>query len=128
MILGTGIDIVEIERIAAICARQTSFATRILTPQELSRAETLSENRRIEYIAGRFAAKEAASKALGTGIGSKLSFQDIAIISDVTGKPTLQISTAALSRLFPETINLQFHVSISHSKAYAIAQVIMEQA
>lgn len=128
MIVGTGIDIVDIERITAICSRQASFAARILTPEEHAYASALTQGRQIEYIAGRFAAKEAVSKAIGTGIGSKLSFQDIKVINNEKGKPSLVISPHALAQLFPSELSLFFHVSISHSKSYALAQVIIEQA
>ncbi|WP_153944924.1 holo-ACP synthase, partial [Acinetobacter baumannii] len=72
---GTGIDIVELARIRSILQRQEdAFLTRILTQGERARIPGASA-RRIEYIAGRYAAKEALSKALGTGIGGSFSFQ-----------------------------------------------------
>lgn len=79
MIYGIGLDITELKRIAAMAARQKRFAERILTPGELDQYHELSEKRKIEFLAGRFAAKEAFSKAFGTGIGKQLSFQDIEI-------------------------------------------------
>jgi holo-[acyl-carrier protein] synthase len=114
VIEGIGIDIVEIERISRMSNR-AKFSARILTEQELAKYITLSEKRQLEFLAGRFAAKEAFSKANGTGIGSELSFQDIEISNDSKGKPYLSK---------PEREGV--HLSISHSGSYAVAQVVIE--
>ncbi|HLR92113.1 MAG TPA: holo-ACP synthase [Atopostipes sp.] len=116
MIQGIGIDLVELERIEAALSRRENFYTRILTEKEQMHFRQLSKHRQVEFLAGRFAAKEAFSKALGTGIGSQLSFQDIEILPSEVNKPI------AVSKVFSGTI----HLSISHSKTYAIAQVILE--
>ena len=117
MIAGIGIDLVELDRIDTLVKRQPDFVNRILTKKEINRYETLSIHRQIEYLAGRFSAKEAFAKAMGTGIGETVSFLDIEVLSDDKNKPIMQ------SELF----NGFIHVSISHSKAYAIAQVILEK-
>lgn len=116
MIKGIGIDIIEIERVKRILEHQPRFPERILTSKERERYEQLTGVRRVEYVAGRFAAKEAFSKANGTGLGKQLSFLDIEISVDTNGRPFI---TA------PITKGVQ--VSISHSKEYAIAQVILEE-
>lgn len=116
MIIGTGIDIVEISRVKKTYEKQPRFADRILTDRELKDFHGLSGHRQAEFLAGRFAAKEAYSKALGTGIGKDLSFRDIEIAKDENGKPIV-------SR--PENEYVA-HVSISHSKDFAVAQVILE--
>jgi holo-[acyl-carrier protein] synthase len=125
MILGIGIDIIEIERIAKLAATN-AFADRILTAREKELLPK-EERRRAEYLAGRFAAKEAASKALGTGIGKSVSFQDMEIAAEASGKPRLYIHADVISRVFPDAPNVSCHVSISHSLQYAVAQVIIEQ-
>lgn len=117
MITGTGIDIVELGRIEKLMNRQPNFVDRILTPLEKERFLSLSDKRKVEFLAGRFAAKEAFSKAKGTGIGKQLSFQDMTIISTENGKPYFSK---------PELANSHVHLSISHSDQYAIAQVIIE--
>ena len=117
MIAGIGIDLVELDRIDSLVKRQPDFVNRILTTKEISRYETLSNHRQIEFLAGRFSAKEAFAKAMGTGIGETVSFLDIEVLPDEKNKPIMQ------SALF----NGFIHVSISHSKAYAIAQVILEK-
>ncbi len=116
MIRGIGIDIVELDRIQASIERGASFPKRILTEKEYSLFLELSDRRKVEFLAGRFSAKEAFSKALGTGIGTKMSFQDVEILPDIVNKPI------AKTQLFEGTV----HVSISHSEAYAVAQVILE--
>lgn len=115
MIKGIGIDIVELNRIKQAFERNERLKERILTRNELAQFEQLSQKRKIEFLAGRFAAKEAFSKAYGTGIGRDLSFQDIEITNDERGKPYV---------VKPEFGRI--HLSISHSECYAIAQVIIE--
>nr|WGD71188.1 holo-ACP synthase [Bacillus subtilis] len=118
MIYGIGLDITELKRIASMAGRQKRFAERILTRSELDQYHELSEKRKIEFLAGRFAAKEAFSKAFGTGIGRRLSFQDIEIRKDQNGKP--YIICTKLSQV-------AVHVSITHTKEYAAAQVVIER-
>jgi len=115
MIIGIGIDICELKRIEELVNRQGRFVNRILTEAEKQRLNSLSGQRKVEFLAGRFAAKEAYSKAIGTGIGAKLSFLDIEILSDERGKPMIVKPTT-------DTV----HLSISHSREYAVAQVIIE--
>ncbi|MEC1627030.1 holo-ACP synthase [Bacillus mojavensis] len=118
MIYGIGLDIIELKRIASMADRQKRFAERILTGSEFAQYQELSEKRKIEFLAGRFAAKEAFSKAYGTGIGKNLSFHDIEITKDSNGKPFIvctKLSQAAA------------HVSITHTKEYAAAQVVIER-
>lgn len=115
MIMGLGTDIIEISRISKV-NKDNRLAKRILTPDELYHYEEISnEERKTSYLAGRFAVKEAYSKALGTGIGGTVSFNDINCINDVNGKPSLTNAPNA-------------HVSISHSRDYAVATVIIEEA
>ncbi len=115
MIIGTGIDIAEIERIQSADMRQPRFAERILTEKELERYSAYTGRRRAEFLAGRFAAKEAFSKAYGTGIGAELSFRSIEVGQNSAGKPAIL-----------KPISEGVHLSISHSKEYVVAQVIIE--
>ncbi|WP_044893594.1 holo-ACP synthase [Bacillus alveayuensis] len=117
MIVGIGIDIVEIKRIKEIVKRQPKFIERILSEREKERFLQLSETRKIEFLAGRFAAKEAYAKAIGTGIGKELSFTDIDIHYDEKGKPFILSGN-------PQQ---HVHLSLSHSDEYAVAQVIIER-
>lgn len=115
MITGIGIDIIELKRIEVMMNRQQKFSARILTETEMTEFETLSNRRKVEFLAGRFSAKEAYSKAVGTGIGQHLSFLDIEVSKDDKGKP-----------YFSKPKSSGVHLSISHSNEYAVAQVIIE--
>lgn len=116
MITGIGLDIVELSRIAALLEKQKRFPERILTENELAVFAALHNRRKIEFLAGRFASKEAFSKANGTGIGKELSFLDIEIQSNSKGKPCVI-----------KPIAEGVHLSITHSRDYAAAQVIIEK-
>lgn len=116
MITGIGIDIIEIERIATLVKTHPKFVDRILTETEKQTYFSLSQKRQHEFLAGRFAAKEAFSKAVGTGIGKELSFLDVEIAKDPKGRPIVL-------KPFSEGVFL----SISHSRDYAVAQVVVEQ-
>ena len=115
MITGIGLDIVELSRIENALNRSERFAIRILTPRELAIFETLSKGRQIEFLAGRFAAKEAYSKANGTGLGEDCTLQQIEILKADNGKPELYFDGALVNGF----------ISITHTKTVAAAQVIL---
>ena len=115
MIKGIGLDIVEIERIAKAMARTERFKNRILSERELALFTTHSTSRKVEFLAGRFAAKEAFSKALGTGIGSTCKLHDIEILRGDAGNPVLYFKGELVNGF----------VSITHAQQYAAAQVIL---
>ena len=117
MIQGIGLDIVELDRVARLDGRNTKFRERILSKRELHIYETLSSNRKIEYLAGRFASKEAFSKARGTGIGVDCNFLDIEVISEASGQPVLYFHQQ----------RVQGFISITHTQTVAAAQVILLQ-
>jgi holo-[acyl-carrier protein] synthase len=116
MIKGIGLDIVEIGRIQQLVERQPKLIKRILTANEQDHLASMTGSRSVEFIAGRFAAKEAFAKANGTGIGHSLSFQDIEISKDPHGKP-----------FFSKPDGKNAHLSITHSREFAAAQVIIEE-
>ncbi|RKD22609.1 holo-[acyl-carrier-protein] synthase [Ammoniphilus oxalaticus] len=125
MIKGIGIDISDKRRIESSVSRLgDQFLTRILTPREIE--EMPQGTRRISYVAGRFATKEAFAKATGWGIGERLSWQDMTITSDEWGKPVLLLSEKWLETYDPQH-RMRFHISISHEKDYAVAQAIIEE-
>lgn len=126
MIKGIGIDISDKRRMQDTLARLgDKFLERVLTPREIE-AMPPNETRQVEYVAGRFAAKEAFAKATGWGIGENLSWQDMEIINDPSGKPVIQLSEQWL-KMHDCNRSLTFHISISHEKNYAVAQIIIEQ-
>ena len=123
-IVGLGTDIVEIERITAHVARSgDKLAKRVLTEAEFDIYQQHSQPSR--YLAKRFAAKEAAAKALGTGIGRGISFQHFEVRNDAQGKPELFLSGRA-AELAAELGVTALWLSISDEQAYACATVILE--
>ena len=125
MIVGLGTDIVEIPRIEHSLRRYgRRFSDRLLSEEERSLCEGRSWALLVQFVAGRFAAKEAILKALGTGLGDA-RWTDISVGRDLKGKPIVHLSgvTAQRARGLGAT---RIHVSISHSREYAVAQAIFE--
>ena len=124
MILGLGTDIVEIPRITRAYARHgEKFIRRILTTEE---REQCRESELVSFMAKRFAAKEAFSKALGMGIRSVMSWQAVSILRSEKGEPRIKVHSEALKKQLMERTVGNIHISISDEKLYAIAFVILE--
>jgi holo-[acyl-carrier protein] synthase len=123
-IIGLGTDITDIERVEKVFARSgDAFAERILAPSELVIYHSLKLKAR--YLAKRFAVKEAASKALGTGIACGVSFQDFTVSNDERGKPLLSLSGKAAE--LAESMGVKHvHLTLADEKRYAVATVILE--
>lgn len=126
MILGVGIDMVEISRIEAGIARYgRRFAERVLSPAEIREYD--SSPRQAQFVARRFAAKEALVKAAGTGFRNGLFPREISVAHDSLGRPALQFSEQARSVL--ERMGVAgSHLSISDERDYALAFVLLEAA
>lgn len=126
MIIGLGTDIVECSRIAGMLDRHGDiFLERIFTSAEITAAEN-KKAAKTEFISGRWAAKEAAAKALGCGFGEHCAWLDIEVISDEkTGKPMMRFSGAAFKTALSLGVR-KIHVSISHESSFASATVILE--
>lgn len=124
MIFGIGTDIVEVARIETSIAQfGDDFAKRILAESEYT--SYLESHIKPRFLAKRFAAKEAFSKALGTGLRAPATFQNIAVSHDGLGKPILIL--AAELQAFMQTKNItQTHISISDEKNLAAAFVVLE--
>ena len=116
MIVGHGIDIEELASIQNAVEKREGFARRVLTDKEMERFSSLKGRRQFEYLAGRWSAKEAFSKAMGTGIG-KLGFQDLEILNNERGTP--YFSKSPLSG--------KVWLSISHTDQFVTASVILEE-
>ncbi|AZN39902.1 holo-ACP synthase [Paenibacillus albus] len=129
MIIGIGHDISSIDRMEKLLQGEIGkkFISRILTGREQELAAQTSGSRRVEFVSGRFAAKEAVSKAFGCGIGSTLGFQDIEIDRHSSGRPICRMSEGAWARLGLGSAQTRIHVSISHDHSLASAYVIAEQ-
>jgi holo-[acyl-carrier protein] synthase len=124
MILGTGIDIVEVARIAASYEKFGElFLNRILVPGEI--AYCLSYRRPATFLAVRFSAKEAVAKAFGTGLGAQLGWRDIEICRQESGAPFVVLHGKG-RQLFAARGAARLHISLSHTEHYAAATAILE--
>lgn len=127
MIVGIGTDLCEIERIDEVLKRQgDKFRNRICTKEEQKLAAARSDAAR--FYAGRFVAKEACAKALGTGITDRVRWHDIEILADRRGRPIMQLSGGALrrARRIARKREIAAHVSIAHDGGIASAFVLLE--
>ncbi|WP_206483618.1 holo-ACP synthase [Thalassotalea sp. G2M2-11] len=124
-VVGIGTDIIEIQRLAKMSnAAFNKLAKRLLTPAEYQHFQQLKNP--IPYIAKRWAGKEAAAKALGTGIAAGVSFQHIEIRTLASGQPELIFTEAALQQA--QAIQGQhWHISLSDEAAYATAFVVISK-
>lgn len=121
-IVGHGIDIVEIDRIQRMLDDHSDkFLERCFTPEERTYHE--GGRRYAQHIAARFAAKEAAMKALGTGLTAGITWLDFSVRHEPSGRPTLTVGGVAAQLAWRYSIN-QWHISLSHSDTVAIASVI----
>ena len=119
-IYGIGIDIVEIYRIEEAINKNEKFLNRVFTEKEID--YFMSKNLNINTISGNFAAKEAVSKAIGTGIRN-YNFKDIEILRDNQGKPFVNVANNLIN-IFEELKIKEVLISISHSKNYAVANAV----
>ncbi|RPF90974.1 MAG: holo-ACP synthase [Rhizobiales bacterium TMED168] len=128
MIIGYGIDLIDIRRIEkAINRFGERFIKRVFTKNERIRSD--KKQKRIESYAKRFAAKEACSKALGTGFRSGVFWKNIEVVNEKSGKPTLNLSGGAykrLKKLTPNGNNYNISLSITDDFPWAQANVIIE--
>ena len=121
MIVGIGNDIIEIERIEKAISKE-GFKNKIYTQRELENIE--KRGNRTETYAGIFSAKEAISKAIGTGV-REFSLTDLEILNDDLGKPYVVVSEKLDKILKAKKEDYQIEISISHSKKYATAMAII---
>ena len=128
MIIGHGIDLIDIRRVEKTINKfGNRFINRIFTKGEIIRSD--NRNKRIESYAKRFAAKEACSKALGTGFRSGVYWRDIEVINEKSGKPILKLTGGALKRLeklIPNNNDYNISLSITDDYPWAQAFVIIE--
>ncbi len=124
MILGTGIDLIEVARIASSFEKfGERFVNRILLPDEIAYCQ--SHKNPAPFLAARFAAKEAVSKAFGTGIGAQLGWQDIEIRRKETGEPFVVLHGKGAELLAARGAR-RLHLSLTHTENYAAATAILE--
>ena len=124
MILGTGVDLAEVARIRSAVERHGNrFIERIYTPREIAYVEKKAN--RFERYAGRFAAKEAGMKAIGTGWRRGVHWQDFEVANLPSGRPTLRLYGVA-ARIAEEMGVKSVHLSVTHTAELGMAHVILE--
>ena len=125
MIVGIGIDLVEVVRVERADRRHGArFLARVFTDGE-QRDANVAPERRWEMLAARFAAKEACLKGLGTGWSQGLALRQVEVVREGSGRPTLRLNGAAAQRA--ETLGVrQAHVSLTHQRSAAAAMVVLE--
>lgn len=122
MIKGIGVDIIEIERIKlSIEKYENRFLQKLFTENEINYCK--SKPNPIQHFAVRFAAKEAFSKAISTGLTGDFRWHEVEIINEQSGKPIINL----LGNLKEKFINFTFQISLSHSKENVVAVVLMEE-
>jgi holo-[acyl-carrier protein] synthase len=125
LIVSVGIDIIEVYRIRQTIERTPRFVERVFTANERAYCDSKGAAKAQSYAA-RFAAKEAAFKALKTGWSGTLSWQDLEISRDERGAPHLEIRGEA-RKVFDSLGANHIHLSMSHTTEHAVAQVIFER-
>ena len=129
MILGIGADICDIRRIEKAIERHGArFLERVFTEQERAKALRRTEQIRAATFAKRFAAKEAAAKALGTGFRNGVFFSNLGVVNLPSGQPTLRMTGGSAERLralTPPDMESQVHLTMTDEYPYAYAQVII---
>ncbi|WP_328702088.1 holo-ACP synthase [Alicyclobacillus fructus] len=130
LIVGIGNDVVEIDRIrAALERRGEAFLRRVLSPEERSRAHAISHGLRLaEFVAGRFAAKEAVAKAAGCGL-ARLSMPSVDVRVGVEGLQVVWQPPSALWDRFgpPDAARVRVHLALTHGAGVAFAVAAIEQ-
>ncbi|MDT8343984.1 MAG: holo-ACP synthase [Thermohalobaculum sp.] len=128
MIIGIGSDIADIRRIERTLDRfGARFIDRVFTEIEQAKSERRRE--RVASYAKRWAAKEACSKALGTGLRMGVNWREMGVVNLASGQPTMQLSGGALARLhslMPPGLHPRIHVTITDDHPYAQAFVVIE--
>jgi holo-[acyl-carrier protein] synthase len=124
MIFGTGIDMIEVDRVAEKIGKGAGFKEMVFSQQEIAYCDTKTHP--FQHYAARFAAKEAFFKALGTGWVSGTAFNEVEVINDEKGKPTVNL--LGETARFVATMGIRkISVSLSHLKTMASAIIILEQ-
>ena len=123
MILGVGIDEIEVERIERGLRKESGLKERLFTPEEIRYCE--ARRHAAMHFAARFAAKEALAKALGTGISGGMAFREIEVVRDADGRPSIRLHDRTRRGAEERGVG-KIHVSLTHTLGRAAAVVILE--
>jgi holo-[acyl-carrier protein] synthase len=123
MIVGVGIDEIEVGRIARGLRKESGLKERLFTPDEICYCE--KRRHAAMHFAARFAAKEALVKALGTGLAGGMAFREIEVVHDACGRPGIRLYDRARRGAAERRVG-KIHVSLTHTRSRAAAIVILE--
>ena len=123
MVIGIGIDIIDVERVRKLAEKNPRFLERIFTPKEIDYCS--KKKNRYQNLAARFAAKEAFLKAIGLGFRNGIYWTDIEVENDPMGKPLFSFHRKAKEVLETHRIHKAL-LTLSHDRPYAVAHVILE--
>jgi holo-[acyl-carrier protein] synthase len=123
-VVGVGVDAIEIDRVERALTRTPALVDRLFTDAEQAHCALRAGRRRVACFAGRFAAKEAVAKALGTGVVG-FGFRDIEILSDGDGAPRVVLAAAA-TEVASRVGVVRLHVSLSQTSTVAVATAVAE--
>ena len=123
MIFGIGNDIIEVARVKKALERENGFREKIFSPREIELCE--SKGNKYQSYAARFAAKEAFMKALKTGWAEGITWNEIEVLNSESGAPYLNLLNETQKFIGKHNIK-HLHISLSHLKEYAMAEVILE--
>jgi holo-[acyl-carrier protein] synthase len=123
VILGVGIDDIEVERMSRGLRKESGLKERLFTPDEIRYCE--GQRHAAMHFAARFAAKEAFAKALGTGISGGMTFREIEVVRDTDGRPGIRLHDRACRGAEERGVG-RIHVSLTHTRGRAAAIVILE--
>jgi holo-[acyl-carrier protein] synthase len=118
----TGVDLAEVARVEKLMASQPGLRERVFTPREL--AYCYRHRRSAEHLTGRWAAKEAVLKSLGTGLGPRMEWTDIEVVNDLSGRPRVRLHGEV--EAFARSIGMHhIDISLSHSGGLAVAHAVL---
>jgi holo-[acyl-carrier protein] synthase len=123
MIKGIGVDIIDVARIKKIVEKNKGFVEKVFTQTEIRYCR--DKFRQEVHFAGRFAAKEAFLKAMGTGLRGAMAWTDISVLNNELGKPAITLAGKTLENFKKKNFQT-IHLSISHTREYAVAFVIIQ--
>lgn len=123
-IVGLGVDVVEVDRVEAMLTRHRSrFVTRVFTAGEVEHSK--GRRSRAQHLAARFACKEAVMKALGTGLSAGITWHDVEVVTEASGKPALVLHGVAKRIARTQRIK-RWTISLSHTRHHAVAVAIAQ--
>ncbi len=123
MVVGIGVDIVEVKRIERALSNGESMVQRVFTAREIQYC--MAHKNKYQHFAGRFAAKEAALKALGTGWQAGIRWKDVEVVAGELGRPMLELHGKAME-IYQESGAQRPMVTITHADDYAVAMVVLD--